>query len=747
MKNGEKTSAFPLNSYEVHPRTIPSRVFMLIYVCGIIALLYHHLTSLRIHSVDLLPSILLLIADLVLSFMWVACQAFRWCPVRRKVYPENLSKVVDEDDLPTLDVFICTADPYKEPPMEVVNTALSVLAFDYPSNKISVYVSDDGGSQMTLFALIQGAKFAREWLPFCKKHNLSKRCPKVVFNQHDSDADQLRSCIPEVEFLNMKILYEEMRTKVEHVMVQGCVDDDMLVNEEEHQVFSKWKVNGFTCQDHPTIIQMLMESLKDVDVSGTSLPNFIYLSRQKNKHIHHNYKAGALNALIRASAIMTSAPIVLCIDCDMYCNNPQAPRLALCHLLDPIEGSKIAFVQFPPRFRGINPSDIYNSEFTRPYIINPEGLDGIGAVNFVGSGPFVNRKAFYGAPTQSKVNIFPGFNGDHEGALDRITMSSSKLILEAASRVADCNYEQETNWGLTLGFRYGSMVEDFLTGFRMQCEGWRSLFCNPTTPAFLGDFPISLNDSLVQVQRWSLGLTEVGFSKYSPFTFGTKNHSLLMGMAYGFYSIWPLWAIPMIIYGVLPQLCLIHNIYLFPKVSDPWFYLYAYLFSATYIQDFIESYYVYGINLKSWWNEQRMWLMRAASSCVFSFIELILYQIGIAPDFRLTSKVIDDEQQKRYNREIFEFGVDSPIFVSLSTFALVNLVSFSFGIMKIIFIDGKLEEMSVQLFLSGFVLVNSWPIYEAMVWRKDGGRMPAKVTLISALITLVLCYASGFATK
>ncbi|XP_026382163.1 cellulose synthase-like protein G3 [Papaver somniferum] len=276
MKNGEKTSAFPLNSYEVHPRTIPSRVFMLIYVCGIIALLYHHLTSLRIHSVDLLPSILLSIADLVLSFMWVACQAFRWCPVRRKVYPENLSKVVDEDDLPTLDVFICTADPYQEPPMEVVNTALSVLAFDYPSNKISVYVSDDGGSQMTLFALLQGAKFAREWLPFCRKHNLNKRCPKVAFNQHGSDADQLRSCIPQEEFLRMKIptnfsgtplsvvmslkmvSYEEMRTKVKHVMKQGCVDDDMLVNEEERQVFNKWKANGFTRQDHPTIIQFFI---------------------------------------------------------------------------------------------------------------------------------------------------------------------------------------------------------------------------------------------------------------------------------------------------------------------------------------------------------------------------------------------------------------------------------------------------------------------------------------------------------
>ncbi|RZC44073.1 hypothetical protein C5167_037022, partial [Papaver somniferum] len=232
----------------------------------------------------------------------------------------------------------------------------------------------------------------------------------------------------------------------------------------------------------------------------------------------------------------------------------------------------------------------------------------------------------------------------------------------------------------------------------MQCEGWRSIFCNPKTPAFLGDFPISLNDSLIQVKRWSVGLIEVGFSKYFPFTFGSRNRSLLMGMAYGFYAFWPVWAVPIIIYGLLPQLCLIDDMYLFPKVSDQWFYLYAYLFSATYIQDLIESYYVNDINFKKWWNEQRMWLIRGATCFSFSFIEFTLNQIGIsAPDFSLTSKVIDNEQQKRYDQEIFDFGV--------------------------IFMDGKLEEMSVQLFLSGFVLV---PIYEAMVLRKDGGRMPTR---------------------
>ncbi|OVA08227.1 Cellulose synthase [Macleaya cordata] len=510
----ERKSFSDLNTFQVHPRTKPNRVLMVIYMCAILALLYHHLLYL-IRSISL-PSLSLFFADLVFAFMWVTSQPFRWRPIRRKVYPENLSRTVDDKDLPPLDVFICTADPYKEPPMEVVNTVLSVLAFDYPSDKISVYVSDDGGSQMTLFAMMEGSRFA-------------KRTTTTATD------DQL-SCSQQ-EFQKMKILYEQMKARVELVMERGYVEDDMITTEKEREAFIKWK-RGFSRQDHPVVVQVILESNKDIDISGESLPNLIYLSREKRKKFHHNFKAGALNVLIRVSAIMTNAPIVLSLDCDMFCNDPQAPRQALCHLLDPIEGSKIAFVQFPQRYRGINSSDIYNNELKRPFKINAEGLDGLGVVNYVGTGPFINRKAFYGGPlTQTNVNTFPGFNNDK--IFDRNSINS-RLVLEEAERVAGCKYEQGTNWGLAMGFRYGSLVEDFFTGYRMQCEGWQGVFCDPQTPAFLGDFPISLNDTLIQVKRWSVGLIEVGFSKYCPFTFGTRRHSLLMDMAYGFDSVWPL---------------------------------------------------------------------------------------------------------------------------------------------------------------------------------------------------------------
>ena len=38
-----------------------------------------------------------------------------------------------KSDFPALDVFICTADLYKEPPIRLVSIALLVMAYDYPT--------------------------------------------------------------------------------------------------------------------------------------------------------------------------------------------------------------------------------------------------------------------------------------------------------------------------------------------------------------------------------------------------------------------------------------------------------------------------------------------------------------------------------------------------------------------------------------------------------------------------------------
>lgn len=117
-----------------------------------------------------------------------------------------------------------------------------------------------------------------------------------------------------------------------------------------------------------------------------------------------------------------------------------------------------------------------------------------------------------------------------------------------------------------MGVRYGTIVEDFFTGYRLQCEGWRSFLCNPERAAFYGDVPITLIDVLNQTKRWFIGFLEVAFSKYCPLTFGSRSMGLLMGLSYAHYSLWAIWSIPGAIYAFLPQLALINGVTIFPKV-------------------------------------------------------------------------------------------------------------------------------------------------------------------------------------
>jgi hypothetical protein len=60
---------------------------------------------------------------------------------------------------------------------------LSILAVDYPVDKVSCYVSDDGSAMLTFEALSETAEFARKWVPFCKKHNIEPRAPEFYFAQ------------------------------------------------------------------------------------------------------------------------------------------------------------------------------------------------------------------------------------------------------------------------------------------------------------------------------------------------------------------------------------------------------------------------------------------------------------------------------------------------------------------------------------------------------------------------------------
>lgn len=64
----------------------------------------------------------------------------------------------------------------------VINTVLSVMAYDYPQEKLAVYLSDDGGSDLTFYALLEATEFSKHWIPYCKKYKIEPRSPAAYFS-------------------------------------------------------------------------------------------------------------------------------------------------------------------------------------------------------------------------------------------------------------------------------------------------------------------------------------------------------------------------------------------------------------------------------------------------------------------------------------------------------------------------------------------------------------------------------------
>ena len=107
-------------------------------------------------------------------------------------------------ELPPVDLLVTTANPILEPPIITVNTVLSLLALDYPANKLACYVSDDGCSPLTFYALVEASKFAKFWVPFCKKYNVQVRAPFRYFSDVATNKSE-ESLEFKQEWLQMKV--------------------------------------------------------------------------------------------------------------------------------------------------------------------------------------------------------------------------------------------------------------------------------------------------------------------------------------------------------------------------------------------------------------------------------------------------------------------------------------------------------------------------------------------------------------
>ncbi|CAN4113259.1 unnamed protein product [Withania somnifera] len=543
-----------------------------------------------------------IICEIWFSFSWILDQFPKWFPIDHETYLDRLSleREGEPNMLAPVDIFVSTVDPMKEPPLVTANTILSILAMDYPVEKISCYLSDDGASMCTFEALSETAEFARKWVPFCKKFAIEPRAPEFYFS--------------------LKIDY--LKDKVQ-----------------------------------PTFVK----------------------ERRAMK--------------IRISGVLTNAPFMLNLDCDHYINNSKAAREAMCFLMDPQMGKKVCFVQFPQRFDGIDRMClrrqvlyVYNppKRAKRPRMVSCDRFDDDNELSQMNFEKNFGQSAIF---VTSTLMI--------EGGVPPST--SPAALLKEAIHVITCGYEDKTEWGLELGWIYGSITEDILTGFKMHCRGWRSVYCMPKVAAFKGSAPINLSDRLNQVLRWALGSVEIFFSRHSPAWYGYKGGKLkwLERLSYINTTVYPFTSLPLLAYCTLPAVCLLTGKFIMflkgHKENYECFYHYWHLCSY-YINTFTSIFFIAlflsifatgilelrwsGVSIEEWWRNEQFWVIGGVSAHLFAVVQgLLKILAGIDTNFTVTSKATDDEDFG----ELYAFKWTT-LLIPPTTILIINLVGVVAGI-------------------------------------------------------------------
>ncbi|KAL4311591.1 hypothetical protein GQ457_01G032010 [Hibiscus cannabinus] len=708
-----------------------------------IAFLIHYRVSLffqdhKTRTTPIVPLVLVFASELLLSFIWFLGRAYIWSPVYRTVFPERLP---NDEELPAIDVFICTTDPNKEPTIGVMNTLLSAMALDYPPDKLRVYLSDDGGYAITLHAMREARRFARFWLPFCRRFDIETRCPEVYFSRTEDYRPNSK---------NSDFIDEMQKTKEQYELFKERVRRG---GEE-----CKFKDKGVhSASNHPSCIEVIQEYSKEglVEDQIIEMPLLVYVSREKSTCHFHHFKAGAVNALLRVSAVLSNSPYILMLDCDMYCNDPTSARQAMCFHFDPHMSPSLAFVQFPQAFHDITQNDIYDSQVRSAYTIAWPGLDGLKGPVLSGTNFYIKREALC-CHSIKKADIELRELKDSFGPSNEFIESLrrdykkpnlnddgevSNMLLEEAKVLASCSYEDHTKWGKEASFLYDAVAEDYLTGFVMKCKGWTSAYVAPsstTRPQFLGTSTTNLNDLLTQGIRWGSGLVDVAISRYSPLLYGPPRTSFLHSMGYAELSLFPLlYCIPLWCFATIPPLCLLNGIPLYPEVSDPYFSVFLFIFLSA-LSKHLHEVLITGRPIRKWINEQRIWMIKSVTCHTYGSLDAILKKFGLREaSFMTTNKVADDEQIKLYREGKFDFRASAIFVEPLVTVMLVNLASVAGGVFRMMFMGGDWKKMLGQVLLSVYIIVMNYVVIEGMVMRKDKGRIPLHVSVVSVVFCLI----------
>ncbi|KAK7401428.1 hypothetical protein VNO78_12904 [Psophocarpus tetragonolobus] len=739
-----------------------------------------------------------IICEIWFTLSWILDQFPKWLPVMRETYLDRLSLRYEKEGKPSqlspIDIFVTTMDPLKEPPLVTANTVLSILAIDYPTEKVSCYVSDDGAAMLTFEALSETCEFAKKWVPFCKKFSIEPRAPEWYFAENINYLNDKVHPSFVKERRAMKREYEEFR-----VRINSLVAKSRKVPEEGWTMQDGTPWPGNNVRDHPGMIQVFLGETEGYDMDGNQLPRLVYVSREKRPKFNHHKKAGALNALVRVSAVLSNAPFVLNLDYDHHINNSKVVREAMCFMMDPLLGKRVSYVQFSQRFDVIDSNDQYANQTNGFVDINMKGLDGIQGPTYVGTGCVFRRQALYGfdsprknkPPTKTcncwpkwccfgcccagkrkkklkkpkfeimennhrKVHSEASLAEDTEDATSAnianpkfakkfgqspIFIASTQLAdgetvkhgslasqLTEAIHVISCGYEEKTEWGKEVGWIYGSVTEDILTGFKMHCHGWRSIYCIPRRPGFKVSSPRNLSNGLQQVFQWALGSIEIFMSKHCPLWYGYGGGlKWSQRISYINAIVYPWTSIPLVVYCTLPAVCLLTGKFIIPELSNAAGMWFVSLFFCIFTTSVLEMRWS-GVAVDEWWRNEQFWVIGGVSAHILAvFLGMFKVLAGVNTNFIVASKVDDKEHSDM-------FGLKwTTLLIIPTTLLILNIIAVVAGVSQAI--NNGFESWGPligKLLFSFWVILHLYPFLKGMLGRHN--RTPTIVIVWAILL-------------
>ncbi|KAB2081871.1 hypothetical protein ES319_A05G160600v1 [Gossypium barbadense] len=610
--------------------------------------------------------------------------------MRVLILPHTYEREGEPSELAAVDFFVSTVDPLKEPPLITVNTVLSILALDYPVDKVSCYVSDDGAAMLSFESLVETADFARKWKTLEEGWTMQDGTPWPGNNTRDHpgmiqvflgysgardiDGNELPRLVRVLAVLTnapfiLNLDCDHYVNNSKAVREAMCFLMDPEVGRDVCYVQFPQRFDGIDRSDRHANRNTVFFDVNIKGLDGIQGPVYVGTGCVFNRQALYGYGLPSMPSLSKSSSSSCSC----CGCCSCCCPGKRAPK---------------------------DPSELYRDA-------KREELDAaIFNLREIDRSMLISQRSF--EKTFGLSSVFIESTIMENGGVAE-SANPSTLIKEAI-HVINCGYEEKTEWGKEIGWIYGSVTEDILTGFKMHCRGWRSIYCMPLRPAFKGSAPINLSDRLHQVLRWALGSVEIFLSRHCPLWYGFGGGRLkwLQRMAYINTIVYPFTSLPLIAYCTLPAICLLTGKFIIPTLSNLASVLFLGLFLSIIVTAVLELRWS-GVSIEDLWRNEQFWVIGGVSAHLFAVFQGFLKMLaGIDTNFTVTAKAAEDA----------EFG---ELYIVKWTTLLIPQQHFS--------------SSTWWVFFSFWVILHLYPFLKGLMGRQN--RTPTIVVLWSVLLASV----------